>query len=214
MSFNHKKYKEILDFIAEKSQKNVKVVAVSKNQALESIKEAISYNVNIFGENRVQEAKNKFGEIKAKNHNIELHLTGPLQTNKVKDALKLFDVFQTLDRKKLALEFLKYPELTFKKKFFIQINIGREKNKSGVLPEDSESFIKYCKNDMKLPICGLMCIPPINEPPEKYFSFLSSIAKEHSIDDLSMGMSADYKAGVLSGATTIRIGTLLFGERK
>ena len=214
MSFNNKKYKEILDFIAEKSQKNVKVVAVSKNQALESIKEAISYNVNIFGENRVQEAKNKFCEIKAKNHNIELHLTGPLQTNKVKDALKLFDVFQTLDRKKLALEFLKYPELTFKKKFFIQINIGREKNKSGVLPEDSESFIKYCKNDMKLPICGLMCIPPINEPPEKYFSFLSSIAKEHSIDDLSMGMSADYKAGVLSGATTIRIGTLLFGERK
>ena len=82
------------------------------------------------------------------------------------------------------------------------------------MPEDSESFIKYCKNDMKLPICGLMCIPPINEPPEKYFSFLSSIAKEHNIDDLSMGMSADYKAGVLSGATTIRIGTLLFGERK
>ena len=119
MSFNHKKYKEILDFIAEKSQKNVKIVAVSKNQALESIKEAISYNVNVFGENRVQEAKNKFGEIKAKNHNIELHLTGPLQTNKVKDALKLFDVFQTLDRKKLALEFLKYPELTFKKKDII-----------------------------------------------------------------------------------------------
>ena len=178
MTFNLNKYSEILKFITENSQKKVKIVAVSKNQPQNFIEEAINLNIHVFGENRVQEAKDKFFSIKANNPNIELHLTGPLQSNKVKDAINLFDVFQTLDREKLVLEFLKYPDIVFKKKFFVQVNIGNEKNKSGISAQEATSFIEFCKHEAKLPICGLMCIPPIDESPKKHFSLLSSIAKK------------------------------------
>ena len=213
MSFNTSDYKEIVSFIQEKSKKNVKIVAVSKNFSEAAVKMAISSGVKVFGENRVQEAEKKFSIIKENFQDIELHLTGPLQTNKVKQALKIFDVFQTLDREKLALEFHKQRASSMNKFFFIQINTGAEENKSGVLPVDADRFIEFCKHDLKMPIIGLMCIPPQNENPSEHFSALSKIAHKNNLENLSMGMSADYKEGVLSGATHIRVGTKLFGRR-
>ena len=213
MSFNTSDYKEIVSFIQEKSKKNVKIVAVSKNFSEAAVKMAISSGVKVFGENREQEAEKKFSIIKENFQDIELHLTGPLQTNKVKQALKIFDVFQTLDREKLALEFHKQRASSMNKFFFIQINTGAEENKSGVLPVDADRFIEFCKHDLKMPIIGLMCIPPQNENPSEHFSALSKIAHKNNLENLSMGMSADYKEGVLSGATHIRVGTKLFGRR-
>jgi pyridoxal phosphate enzyme (YggS family) len=213
MTFNHNSYLNISDFILKNSQKNVKIVAVSKNQTISSIKEAIDKGVLIFGENRVQEANIKFSALRGERKDIELHLTGPLQTNKVKAALKIFDIFQTLDRKKLVLEFLKHPEDIKKKKFFVQINIGKEDNKSGIYTDEANEFIEYCKNDAKMNISGLMCIPPENEIPDKYFGELREIAKQNDIKELSMGMSSDYERGIVSGATIVRVGTYLFGKR-
>jgi len=214
MSFNFKSYTEIVNFIEKNNTKQVKIVAVSKNHPLSTIENALSFGVRIFGENRVQEAIQKFKPLKEKFIDLELHLTGSLQSNKVKQALSIFDVFQTLDREKLAREFLKFPDIIQKKQFFIQVNIGKESNKSGISPEEASDFINYCRNDLKLNISGLMCIPPQQEDPKPYFSLLERLAKQNSVACLSMGMSTDYKIGVLAGATHIRVGTCLFGKRK
>ena len=213
MTFNSSNYVQILENISKYSTKNVKMVAVSKNHSVESIKTAINSGIRIFGENRVQEAEKKFTNLKSKFQNIELHLTGPLQTNKVKNAIKIFDLFQTLDREKLAKEFSKHTEFIKNKTFFIQVNIGGEKTKSGILPEIADDFITYCRQDLKLNIAGLMCIPPINQNPTFYFKNLNDIATRNNIDHLSMGMSNDYIDGLKCGATYIRVGTLLFGNR-
>ena len=210
--FNKTAYKEILDFI-NKSKKNTKIVAISKNHPIESVKEALNYGIRIFGENRVQEAINKFMILKESFPEIDLHLTGPLQTNKVKLALSIFDTIQTLDREKLAIELSKYPSIIKNKLFFIQINTGKEINKSGVYPEYADDFFKYCKVDLMIPVVGIMCIPPFGENPTSHFEMIKNIAKKNYIKNLSMGMSADYKDGVLSGATHIRVGTKLFGQR-
>ena len=162
--FNTKKYDEIIDFL-KKSSSSAKIIAISKNHPIESIKQAINHGVHKFGENRVQEAKDKFQEIKLNNPKLELHLTGPLQSNKVKTALSLFDVFHTLDREKIAREFSKNKDLLTNKKIFLQINTGKEITKSGIYPEDTKDFIFYLKDDLKLPIQGLMCIPPIDQDP-------------------------------------------------
>ena len=151
--------------------------------------------------------------LKSSFQDLELHLTGPLQTNKVKNAIKIFDLFQTLDREKLANEFSKHAESIKNKVFFIQVNIGKEKNKSGIFPEEADDFIKYCKQDLKLNIAGLMCIPPINTNPTFYFKNLYNIAKGNNLIHLSMGMSGDYIDGLKCGASYIRVGTLLFGNR-
>ena len=161
----------------------------------------------------MQEAISKFQDLKSSYTDIELHLTGPLQTNKVKASLDIFDVFQTIDREKLIREFLKYPSITKNKKFFIQINIGKENNKSGIFPEEGVEFVSYCINDCGIPVIGLMCIPPQYENPEPFFTLLKKIAQQANIDCLSMGMSGDYKVGIRSGATHIRVGTLIFGKR-
>jgi pyridoxal phosphate enzyme (YggS family) len=213
MSFNITDYNEIINFIKENSIKKVKIIAISKNFPVLSVNLAISSGIKIFGENRVQEAEKKFSTIKESNPDIELHLTGPLQTNKVKQALNIFDVFQTLDREKLVLEFYKHKSISMSKFFFIQINTGAEKNKSGILPADADKFIEYCKLDLKMPVIGLMCIPPQNENPSEHFKRLSHIALKNNLENLSMGMSGDYKEGVLGGATHIRVGTKLFGTR-
>tara|TARA_B100000674_G_scaffold397744_1_gene342686 strand:+ start:74 stop:712 length:639 start_codon:yes stop_codon:yes gene_type:complete len=210
--FNTKKYNEINDFI-KKSNKSAKIIAISKNHPQESVLEAIKSGVYIFGENRVQEAKNKFEEIKKHNPKIELHLTGPLQSNKVKDAIPLFDVFHTLDREKIAREFSKYPHILKNKKIFLQINTGKEKTKSGIYPEDTKDFLFFLKNEMKISICGLMCIPPINEDPKPHFAKLRFLASENKIDQLSIGMSDDYKLALEFEPTYIRLGTILFGKR-
>ena len=211
--FNFRKYQEIQDFI-RKHQKIAKIVAISKNHPKESIIQALKHGVRIFGENKVQEAKTKFVELFKEYPNLELHFTGSLQTNKVKSALQIFQVFQTIDREKLANEFHKFPNLTKDKKFFIQVNTGKESSKSGVMPKEAKDFIRYCVHELKLNIIGLMCMPPIAESPKLHFTLLQKIAIENNINQLSMGMSNDYVEAVMLNATYIRLGTILFGERK
>tara|TARA_A100001011_G_C14033203_1_gene724533 strand:- start:119 stop:754 length:636 start_codon:yes stop_codon:yes gene_type:complete len=210
--FNAKKYNEIRDFL-KKTQNPAKIVAISKNHPLESVLKAIDSGVYIFGENRVQEAQDKFHRIKQNNPKIELHLTGPLQSNKVKTAISLFDVFHTLDREKIAREFTKHLESLINKKIFLQVNTGKEKSKSGIFPEDVKDFLFFLKDEMKLKIQGLMCIPPINEEPLYHFSKLKNLANENKINELSIGMSDDYEKALQFEPTYIRLGTILFGKR-
>jgi len=166
--FSFEKYQKIqknIELLVKKTQ----IIAISKNHPIEEVEKAISFGLEIFGENRVQEAKLKFEEIKKKNKKIKLHLTGPLQSNKVKQALSLFNVFHTLDREKLLKELIKFPETIKAKSFYIQVNTGKEITKSGVFPEDTKNFLNLCKTHGLNNIEGLMCIPPINENPEKHF---------------------------------------------
>ena len=197
----------------EKYNNSGKIVAISKNHPIERVFEAINQGVYIFGENRVQEAKTKFVKIKKDNPKIELHLTGPLQSNKVKDALLLFDVFHTVDREKIAREFSKHQQLLINKKFFVQINTGREKTKSGIFPEDTKDFLFFLRQEMKLPITGLMCIPPIDDDPGYHFKKLKLLANENKINELSIGMSNDYEKALRFNPAYIRLGTILFGKR-
>ena len=210
--FNIKKFNEINDFL-RKTNNSAKIIAISKNHPVDSILEAINFGVHIFGENRVQEAQEKFKKIRQNNHKIELHLTGPLQSNKVKTAIALFDVFHTLDREKIAREFSKYKDLLKNKKFFLQINTGKEISKSGIYPEDTKDFLIFLKTEMKLAITGLMCIPPIDEDPIHHFNKLKLLANENKISELSIGMSNDYMKALQFNPTYIRLGTILFGKR-
>ena len=210
--FNIVKFREIKE-ILEKHSISGKIIAISKNHPLESVIEAINQGVYIFGENRVQEAQIKFLKIKQNNPKIELHLTGPLQSNKVKMALSLFDVFHTIDREKIAKEFSKHQNLIKDKKFFVQINTGKEKTKSGVYPEDTKDFLFFLKNEINLTIQGLMCIPPIEDDPKKHFIKLQKLARQNSLTELSIGMSGDYMQALPFKPAYIRLGTILFGER-
>ena len=210
--FNIKKYNEINDFL-KKTSNSARIVAISKNHPLESILQAVNAGVFTFGENRVQEAQEKFQKLKQDNKKIELHLTGPLQSNKVKIAVRLFDVFHTLDREKIAREFAKYIELLRNKKIFLQVNTGKEKTKSGIFPEDTRDFLFFLKQELKLPIIGLMCIPPANDDPTYHFNKLKLLANENKIDELSIGMSDDYEKALQFNPTYIRLGTILFGKR-
>ena len=177
MPFNLPNYKKIESFIEKNSQNKVKIIAVSKYHPFQTLyRRQLTHGLRIFGENRVQEAKSKYVKFKTIFKDIELHLTGPLQTNKVKSALEVFDVFQTLDREKLANEFYKHKESLQQKSFFIQINTGKDINKSGVYAESADEFIKYCLYDLNLPIIGLMCMPPLLENPGPHFSILRKIA--------------------------------------
>ena len=210
--FNVDKFNEI-NKILKKHSNSGKIVAISKNHPVESVLEAIRQGVYIFGENRVQEAQIKFLKIKQSNPKIELHLTGPLQSNKVKMALSLFDVFHTIDREKIAKEFSKHQDLLKDKKFFVQINTGKEKTKSGIYPEDTKDFLFFLKNEINLSVQGLMCIPPIEDDPKKHFVKLQKLAMQNSLTELSIGMSGDYMEALPFKPAYIRLGTILFGER-
>tara|TARA_Y200000002_G_C22641457_1_gene647176 strand:+ start:147 stop:785 length:639 start_codon:yes stop_codon:yes gene_type:complete len=210
--FDFRKYNEIND-ILKKSHFSGKIIAISKNHPAKSVLEAINHGVFVFGENRVQEAQEKFTDIKKNYPNLELHLTGPLQSNKVKNALNLFDVFHTIDREKIAREFSKYKSLLKDKKFFVQINTGKEKNKSGIFPEDTSDFLLLLKNEIKLSVDGLMCIPPIDDDPKYHFNKLKILANQNGINKLSIGMSGDYEQALEFNPTYIRLGTILFGKR-
>ncbi len=210
--FNNKKYQEILEFI-KKTSNYTKLIAISKNHPVESVLNAISLGVSIFGENRVNEALSKFENIKKENPNIELHLTGPLQSNKVKQAVNLFDVFHTLDREKIAKEFSKHNNELINKKIFIQVNTGEENTKSGIYPKELKEFIYFCRNDLNLNITGLMCIPPINDDAHIHFKLLEELANKNFVKNLSIGMSNDYKIALKFKPKYIRLGTILFGER-
>ncbi len=210
--FNSRKFNEINDLL-KKTSNSAKIVAISKNHPLKSVLEAINAGVHIFGENRVQEAQEKFQKIKQDNKKIELHLTGPLQSNKVKTAIQLFDVFHTLDREKIAREFAKYSELLVNKKIFLQVNTGKETTKSGIFPEDTKDFLYFLKQEMKLTITGLMCIPPVDDDPVYHFNKLKLLANDNKINELSIGMSDDYEIALQFNPAYIRLGTILFGKR-
>jgi PLP dependent protein len=210
--FNFEKYHKIKENITSLGKKT-KIIAISKNHPRVDVENAISCGLEVFGENRVQEAKSKFEDIKRRNNKIKLHLTGPLQSNKVKQALALFDVFHTLDREKLVREIVKFPEIIKNKSFFIQLNTGREPSKSGIFPEDTKSFLALCKSHGINNIDGLMCIPPINENPKKHFQLIYELTKECGLGRPSIGMSSDYEKALEFDPKYIRLGTILFGKR-
>ena len=205
----YKKIKENISFLGKKTE----IIAISKNHPLEDVEKAISCGLEVFGENRVQEAKSKFEDIKKRKTKIKLHLTGPLQSNKVKQALSLFDVFHTLDREKLLKEFAKFPDTIKEKSFFVQINTGKEITKSGVFPENAKSFLYLCQTYGLKNIEGLMCIPPINENPSKHFQIITDLTKELGLGRPSIGMSADYLVALDFNPKYIRLGRVLFGKR-
>ena len=206
---------KIEENIKSKFSNNVrkpKIIAVSKTFKMDHIKHLIEYGHRDYGENKVQEANEKWCEIK-KNKNISLHLIGGLQSNKVKIAVKLFDYIHSLDSIKLANKIaVQEKELNKKVKLFIQVNIGNEKQKYGVDKKELFEFYNYCKN-IELNIIGLMCIPPFDEPSEKYFREVQELNNKLKLNELSMGMSSDYIKAIKNGSTHIRIGSNIFGSR-
>ena len=196
-----------------KIHKVPKIIAVSKTFTIEAIKPLIEYGHSDFGENKVQEAIEKWSDIKSSNKSIKLHLIGNLQTNKVKFAVKLFDYIHSVDTEKLAKK-ISEEQIKQKKrvKIFIQVNIGDEKQKSGVTVSSLSSFYTYCKN-LDLDIIGLMCIPPIDKSMDFFFREMNSLNKNLSLDELSMGMSSDYITAVKNSSTYLRIGSNIFGKR-
>ena len=196
------------------NKNNIKIIAVSKTFEISHINPLIEYGHTDFGENKVQEAIEKWSDIKIKNKNLSIHLVGKLQSNKTKLALKIFDYIHSLDSEKLANKISEEQKKIEKKpKLFIQVNIGNEDQKSGVNLNKLKSFYKYCL-DKDLDVIGTMCLPPISEDPEKYFMRMNYLNKDLGLNELSMGMSADYISAIDNNATFIRVGSKIFGERK
>jgi pyridoxal phosphate enzyme (YggS family) len=192
----------------------VNLVAVSKIFPAAAVSAALAAGQRLFGENRVQEAAAKWPRLKADFADVRLHLIGPLQRNKVKEALRLFDVIETVDRPKLARALAEGMEKTgARPDCFIQVNTGEEEQKAGVAPEQAETFVKTCREEFQLPVKGLMCIPPQAEEAALHFALLAEIAERCGLQDLSMGMSADYQKAIALGATFVRLGTAVFGPR-
>ncbi|MBV1896004.1 MAG: YggS family pyridoxal phosphate-dependent enzyme [Rhodobacteraceae bacterium] len=192
---------------------SVSLIAVSKVQPNERVKSVLDQGQRVFGENRIQEAAGKWPEFRTQYDGIELHLIGPLQTNKARQAMELCDAIHSLDRPKLANTLARLaqergacPDL------FIQVNTGEEPQKAGILPAESDKFIKECQS-LDLSIRGLMCIPPVEEEPSLHFALLAKIAKRNGLDGLSMGMSSDFESAIALGATHVRVGSAIFGER-
>ena len=212
------KYKDIISSIdrkieAQKIHLTPKVIAVSKTFKLEKILPLIEYGHLDYGENKVQEAIEKWSEIKLKGQNIKLHLIGRLQTNKVKYAIKIFDFIHSVDSKKLAKKIADEQDKQNKKpKLFIQVNIGDEEQKSGINVDQIEDLILFSKQ-LNLNIIGLMCIPPANEEPDKYFKEIKLLNKKFNLSEISMGMSSDYLKAVENSSTYLRIGSSIFGQR-
>jgi len=200
---------------AGRPRDGVKLVAVGKTFGAEAIEPLIQAGQRRFGENRIQEAQAKWPELRAKYPDLELHLIGPLQSNKVTDAVALFDVIETVDREKIARAIAQESVRTGKPlRLFIQINTGEEPQKSGVAPQETQAFVALCRDELDLPVVGLMCIPPLDEEPALHFALLAKLAKQAGLDGLSMGMSADFETAIAFGATHVRIGTALFGPRR
>jgi len=193
---------------------SVTLVAVSKTFGAEAIEPVIAAGQRVFGENRVQEAKAKWPALRARHPGIELHLIGPLQSNKAREAVALFDAIHSLDRPSLAEALAK--EIARQGRaplLFVEINTGGEPQKAGVLPEQADAFLKDCRDKYGLKVAGLMCLPPADEPPAPHFALTAKIARRNEMNLLSMGMSADFEAAIALGSTHVRIGTAIFGER-
>ncbi|MBX2853692.1 MAG: YggS family pyridoxal phosphate-dependent enzyme [Rhodobacteraceae bacterium] len=198
----------------ERIQGAVDLVAVSKVQPLKRVEAALVAGHRRFGENRVQEAQEKWPLLKQSYEGILLHLIGPLQTNKVKQAVELFDVIETVDREKLARKLAdEIAKLSKAPELYIQVNTGEEPQKAGIFPKQADAFIDLCRCDLALPVIGLMCIPPAGEPPSPHFALLRNIAEHNGLSKLSMGMSSDFEEAISLGATSVRVGSAVFGER-
>lgn len=197
-----------------RAPESVTLVAVSKNHPAEVVAEALAAGQRVFGENRVQEAKAKWPDLRQRFDGVELHLIGPLQTNKIKEAVALFDVIQSVDREKLARALAAEMQRSGKHLgCFIQVNTGHEEQKAGIAPAQTEAFVTLCRDALGLAIIGLMCIPPVDDDPEPHFRQLADLAARCRLANLSMGMSDDYPIAVRLGATHVRVGTAIFGAR-
>lgn len=200
--------------VAGRPEESVKLVAISKTFDADAIRPFLAAGQRVFGENRVQEAKAKWPALREEYPDIELHLVGPLQTNKVREAVALFDVIQTVDREKLAVELAKEMAGSNRSpRLFIQVNTGEEPQKAGISPRNTVAFVEHCRKNLGLSVRGLMCIPPAGKMPGPHFGLLRKLAEELDIKELSMGMSADYEEAIWLGATCVRVGSALFGER-
>jgi pyridoxal phosphate enzyme (YggS family) len=199
---------------ANRAPESVELIAVSKTFDADAIRPVILEGQQVFGENRVQEAERKWPALRAEFANIKLHLIGPLQSNKAEEAVALFDAIHTLDRPKIARaiagEMAKQGRTL---ELFVQVNTGEEPQKAGVLPREAKGFVDLCRNELRLPIAGLMCIPSVEEEPAVHFAFLAKLASEMGLKGLSMGMSADFETAIAFGATHVRVGSAIFGKR-
>ena len=192
---------------------SVELIAVSKIQPNERVEAVLEEGHRVFGENRVQEAAGKWPEFREKFSDVDLHLIGPLQTNKARQAMELVNAIHSVDRPKLATTLARLAqELGHCPELFIQVNTGEEEQKAGILPKDSDGFIQECRA-LALPIKGLMCIPPVDEEPSLHFALLAKIAERNGLSGLSMGMSGDFESAIALGATHVRVGSAIFGER-
>lgn len=192
---------------------SAKLIAVSKVQPIERVEAVLEQGHRIFGENKVQEAAGKWPDLKARFEGVELHLIGPLQTNKTRQAMGLFDVIHSVDRPKLARAIARIAEEEGRcPRLMIQVNTGEEDQKAGVMPAEADAFIAECR-DLGLPVEGLMCIPPADEEPSLHFALLAKIARRNHLSELSMGMSSDFERAIGQGATYVRVGSAIFGER-
>ena len=199
---------------ANRSAGSVSLVAVSKTFDAGDIRPVIASGQRVFGENRVQESQGKWPELKAETPGITLHLIGPLQSNKAADAVALFDVIETVDREKIARALADEMAKQGKSpKLYVQVNTGLEPQKAGIEPKETVAFVALCRNELGLAVEGLMCIPPADENPGPHFALLAKLAKECGVDKLSMGMSGDFETAVEFGATSVRVGSAIFGTR-
>lgn len=206
------KVKEIVD--KKQLNNDPKIIVVTKTFSLNKISLLLDSGHLHFGENKIQEAESKWLEAKKRYKNLQLHMIGKLQTNKAKKAIKLFDYIHSLDNKKLALKLCQHEkELNKKCKFFIQVNLAEEDQKSGIMLNHLSDFHKYCAKELSLNIIGLMCLPPANSKSDKYFKLLKKTAEQLNLKDLSMGMSSDYEQAILNGSTYLRLGTIILGQR-
>lgn len=199
---------------AGRDRSGIDLVAVSKKQPETRVEAVLASGQRIFGENRVQEAQARWGERRGAYPDLELRLVGPLQTNKADDAVALFDVIETLDREKLAKALLKAMDKTGRTpRLYVQVNTGEEEQKAGVTPGETAGFVARMREEYALTIEGLMCIPPVEEPASLHFALLARLAEQAGVDKLSMGMSADFETAIRLGATSVRVGSALFGPR-
>ena len=191
-----------------------KIIVVTKTFSLNKITPLLVYGHMHFGENKIQEAENKWSEIRNQYSNLKLHMIGKLQSNKAKKAVKIFDYIHSLDNVKLASKIAQYEkELNKKTKLFIQVNLAEENQKSGILLNDLNNFYYYCKKELLLNVIGLMCLPPFESNSQKYFKMLKNVAEKLNLKDLSMGMSSDFEQAIINGSTYLRLGTKILGER-
>ena len=211
---------DIIDRIAKEEARvgrtpgSTQLIAVSKVQPMERVVAVLEEGHRVYGENKVQEAASKWPDLKERFDGVELHLIGPLQSNKTRQAMGLFDVIHSVDRPKLARAIARIADEEGQcPKLFIQVNTGEEPQKAGIMPADLDEFVEECRA-LDLPVVGLMCIPPVEEEPSLHFALLAKMAKRNGLDQLSMGMSSDFESAIAQGATHVRVGSAIFGERE